>query len=146
MSSVSWRDRFGDSGTCVRCLRERDITDLDRLFWCRECRERARERAARGGWLTGGGAAGALALWIWVVIRPSTLILGGWIASVVAAFWLISRIAREIHYGVARYRNRRAVDAVPPVEDPRRPESGSGSDEAAPWEEGEESPREEEGR
>lgn len=154
MSSVNWRDRFGDTGTCVRCLRTRDITDLDRLFWCEECCERARARAARGGWMAGGASAAVLALWIWLVIRPSTLILGGWIASVVAAFWLVSRIARELHYGVARYRNRRAVEAVPPADVPDGAgEEGAEPDGGAQWDdeerssrEGEGSPREEDGR
>lgn len=131
MSSVNWRDRFGETATCVRCLQEKDTTDLDRLFWCRECRDRARERAKSRGWQAGGVLAGFLAVWIWVVIRPSTLILGGWIATVAAAFWLLSRIAREIHYGVARYRNQRAVEATPPVVPP-----GTDSEsEESPWEE-----------
>lgn len=130
---LSWRDRYGDTATCVRCLEEKDINDLDRLFWCRECRARARERAKRGGWIAGAVAAGLLALWIWIWVRPSTLILGGWIASVVAAFWLIARIGREVHYGAARFRSRRAVDAMPPAAPP--PSSDSESEES-PWEEG----------
>jgi len=112
---MSWRDRFPDRATCVRCLETRDITDLDRLFWCHECRGKARERARRKGWIWGVASAGFLAVYIWLVIQPSSLILGGWIATVVAALWLIARIAREVLYGVERYRNRRAVEATPPT-------------------------------
>lgn len=140
MSAIDWRDRFGERATCVRCLEEKDTTDLDRLFWCQECRDRGRERAKRRGWTIGAGAAGVLALWIWLVIRPSTLILGGWIATVVAAFWLISRIAREIHYGMARYHNQRAVEATPPAEPREGEEEPEPDSDAAgpPWSESEE--------
>lgn len=115
---MSWRDRFPDRATCVRCLQTRDTTDLDRLFWCSECREKARERAKRKSWVWGAGAAALVALYIWGVVRPSSMILGAWIATVVAALWLVARIAREVLYGVMRYRNRRAVEATPPTEAP----------------------------
>lgn len=111
-----WRERYPDEVTCVRCLERRDKSDLDRLLWCEACRRRARERAVRWGWLAGGVAAAALALWIWLVIQPSDLVIGGWIATVVAALWIGSKVAREVAYGVERYRNRRAVDAVPPTD------------------------------
>lgn len=114
--------------TCIRCLETKDATDVDRRHWCRECRQRARERAKSEGWKAGGIFAALLALYIWIFIRPSTLILGAWIATVFAAFWLVSKIAREVHYGVARYRNEPAVEARPPVgaeeegrDDGRRP-------------------------
>ena len=115
---MSWRDRFPDEITCVRCLRTRDSTDLDRLFWCRECRESARKRASLWGWVVGGVSAALLALYIWLVIRPSTLIIGGWVATVGACLWLMSRIGREVVFGVMRFRNRRAVEARPPTERP----------------------------
>lgn len=115
---MGWRERFPDEATCTRCLEVRDTANLDRLFWCRECRGKARGRAKRRGWTVGGFAGVLLAGYIWLVIEPSSLILGGWIATVVAAFWLISRIGREVSYGVERYRNRRAVDASPPTETP----------------------------
>ncbi|HEX9708582.1 MAG TPA: hypothetical protein VGB42_01190, partial [Candidatus Thermoplasmatota archaeon] len=93
----------------------KDTSELDRLLWCEACRERGRARAARVGWGVGASVAALLALWIALAIRPSRdLILGGWIAVVVAAFWLASRITREIGYGVMRVRNRGAVEAVPP--------------------------------
>lgn len=118
-----WRERYPDEVTCVRCLELKEQADLDRLLWCRACRRRARRRAARRGWIAGGVAAFGLALWIWLVIRPSTLVIGGWIATVVAALWIGSKVAREIAYGMERYRNRRAVEAVPPG-DPEPTEGG----------------------
>lgn len=114
----AWRSRFPDTTTCVRCLEGKDLEDLDRLLWCSECREAARERAKKWGWAFGGVLAVLLALWIWFYIRPSTLIIGGWIATVVAGFWLGSRVVREVAYGAMRYQNRKAAEAVPPREEP----------------------------
>lgn len=119
----AWRSRFPDTTTCVRCLQQKELEDLDRLLWCRECREKARERAAFWGWVVGGIFAALLALWIWFYIQPSSLIIGGWIATVVAAFWISGRAAREVAYGVMRYRNRKAADAFPPTEPPSEPSS-----------------------
>jgi hypothetical protein len=119
---VSWRDRFGDEVTCVRCLEVRDTVEVDRLLWCERCRTRARARAARRGWLVGVTGALLLALWIWLVVRPSNLVPGGWLATIVAAAWIGAKVAREVLYGLERFRNRRAAEAVPPVEgDPPAP-------------------------
>jgi hypothetical protein len=116
---LNWRDRHGESATCVRCLEVRDISELDRLFWCDDCRTRALTRAARWGWGAGTLVAGLLGGWIFLVLQPSReLILGGWIAIVVAAFYLAARIVREVVYGSLRFANRRAVEAVPPLDPP----------------------------
>lgn len=88
---------------------------LDRLLWCEDCRRKARARAAWWGWLGGLVFAGGVAVYVFLVIRP-TLIIGAWIATVVAAVWLGQKVAREFAYGVMRYRNARAVEAVPPVD------------------------------
>ncbi len=112
---VSWRDRFGEEVTCVRCLEVRDTAQVDRLLWCRDCRERARARAGWIGWLAGVGAALLLAAWIWLVVHPSNLVVGGWIATVVAMAWIGSKVARELTYGVMRFKNRRAAEAAPPT-------------------------------
>jgi len=128
---VTWRDRFPDEITCIRCLEKKDATDLDRLFWCRACKDRARARAARWGWIVGAVAALLLTIYIWLVIRPSTLIIGGWVATVGACLWLTSRIGRETAYGVMRFRNRRAVEARPPVEMPD--EDSEGTEEPRHW-------------
>jgi hypothetical protein len=111
---MSWHDRYGDEVTCVRCLEVRDAVEIDRLMWCETCRARARARAARRGWAVGVTAAAALGLWIWLVIQPSDLVLGGWLATVVAAGWICAKVAREVFYGAERFRNRRAIDASPP--------------------------------
>lgn len=113
----TWWDRYPEEElTCVRCLQTWHRTDLDRLLWCESCRAAAQARATRIGLLVGAGLAGLLAIWIWTVVRPSRdLVLGGWIAIVVAAYWIGGKIARELAYGVERYRNRRATEAVPPT-------------------------------
>lgn len=112
---VSWRDRFGDEVTCVRCLEVKDSAHMDRLLWCRECRRAARLRATRRGWAVGVAGAAALAAWIGLVVQPSDLVLGGWLATLVAAAWIGARVAREVFFGVERFRNRRAAEAVPPA-------------------------------
>ena len=111
----TWRSRFPDTATCVRCLQEKDLDVMDRLLWCDECREAARRRAGLWGWGVGVVFAALLALWIWLYIKPSDLVLGGWIGTVVAGLWIGGRVAREIAYGVMRYQNHKATDAVPPV-------------------------------
>ncbi len=110
----AWRSRFPDRATCVRCLQEKDLDGMDRLLWCEDCRDSARRRSAVWGWGIGFLLAACMALWIWMYIRPSDLVIGGWIATVVAALWVGARVAREIAYGVIRFTNRKAAEAVPP--------------------------------
>ena len=115
----TWWDRYPeDELTCVRCLRTWHRTDLDRLLWCEECRAAARARSSRLGMIVGAVLAALLALWIWRGVEPSPdLVLGGWVATVVAAYWIGSKIARELAYGHERFHNRRAVEASPPSEE-----------------------------
>jgi len=110
----TWRDRYPDEVTCIRCLEVKDQMLLDRLLWCAECRARARNRAGWWGWLGGLIFGGCVALYIWLFIRPTDLVIGGWIGTVVAAIWIGSKVAREIAYGAMRFKNAHAVDAVPP--------------------------------
>lgn len=115
---VSWRDRFGEEVTCVRCLEVRDTVEVDRLLWCERCREIARGRAKWIGWMVGIAGALLLALWIWLVVEPTDLVLGGWIATVVAMAWIGSKVACEVVYGVERFRNRRAAEESLPDAEP----------------------------
>jgi len=110
----AWKSRYPELTTCVRCLEEKDVEEMDRLLWCESCREAARERAGFWGWIVGGVRAVALALYIWLVIQPSDLIIPGWVATVVAALWIGSRVGKEVAYGIIRFNNRKAVEAVPP--------------------------------
>jgi hypothetical protein len=55
-----------------------------------------------------------VALYVWAFIRPTDLVIGGWIGTVVAAVWIGAKVAREIVYGAMRFRNAHAVDAMPP--------------------------------
>ncbi|MGD8360994.1 MAG: hypothetical protein PVJ04_06145 [Gemmatimonadota bacterium] len=113
----AWKSRFPELATCVRCLEEKDVEEMDRLLWCESCRETARRRAGVWGWSAGGVLSVLLAIWIWTVIQPSDLIIPGWVATIVAALWIGSRVAKEIAYGVLRFTNRKAVEAVPPKGD-----------------------------
>ena len=110
----TWRDRYPDQVTCIRCLESRDQMLLDRLLWCDECRARARNRAGWWGWLGGLVFGACVALYIWIFIRPTDLVIGGWVGTVIAAIWIGAKVAREIAYGAMRFRNARAVEARPP--------------------------------
>jgi hypothetical protein len=110
----AWQSRFPDLTTCIRCLEEKELDQMDRLLWCQDCRDAARERAGMWGWGFGIVLATALALWIWFVIQPTDVIIGGWIGTVAAALWIGARVGREVAYGVLRFNNRKAVEAVPP--------------------------------
>jgi hypothetical protein len=112
---VSWRDRYPDEVTCVRCLEVYDQVQLDRMLWCEGCRRRARERASWLGWVGGLLFGAGVAAYVWLVIEPTDLVIGGWIATVVAAVWIGQKVARELVYGVMRFKNARAVEAVPPT-------------------------------
>jgi hypothetical protein len=66
------------------------------------------------GWVGGAIFGAGVALYIWGVIQPTDLVVGGWIATVVAAVWIGSKVARELVYGVMRIRNVHAAEAMPP--------------------------------
>jgi hypothetical protein len=118
---IMLHERAGASGSdtdevpCVRCGEPKDLMELDRLLWCRKCQAEARNRASWWGWLIGLVFAGCIAAYIWLFIRPSNLIIGGWIATVVVALWLGSKIGRELVYGIARARKTGLHDGAPPA-------------------------------
>ena len=60
-----------------------------------------------------------VAAYVWLVIELSDLVIGGWIATGVAAVWIGSKVCRELAYGIMRFRNARAVEATPPGAPPR---------------------------
>jgi len=103
-----------DRAPCASCGDARDLMELDRLLWCEECRFHARERAAWWGWAQGLVFGTLVAAYVYFVIRPTDLVVGGWIATVVAAVWVGARIGREIAYGVIRFAATRAA-APPPA-------------------------------
>ncbi len=114
---ADWRDRYPDEITCVRCLEVHDQMYLDRLLWCDRCRSLARNRAGWWGWVGGWIFGVGLAAYIWVFIRPSSLVIGGWFGTVAMGIWLGAKACRELAYGVIRFMNVRAVEARPPKED-----------------------------
>ena len=112
-----WRDRYPDEITCVRCLEVQDQMYLDRLLWCDRCRSLARNRAGWWGWVGGWIFGAGLAAYIWIFIRPTSLVIGGWFGTVAMGIWLGAKAGREIAYGVIRFVNARAVEAIPPKAD-----------------------------
>ncbi len=100
--------------TCLLCLQTKPRQDLDRLLWCDACVADARARALSRSWYFGFAVAVVLALWIWLYIQPSNLVIGGWIGTVVGAFYVSARVVREVLYTVARMRSGPALGAVPP--------------------------------
>ncbi len=95
----------------MRCLEAHDLMLLDRLLWCERCCAIARDRASAWGWVGGLFFGAGVALYVWLVIRPTDLVIGGWIGTVVASIWIGARVAREIIYGVMRMRNLPGVES-----------------------------------
>jgi len=95
---------------CTRCGTPHDPAELDRLLWCESCRLAARNEAGWWGWGIGVAFAAVVAAYVWGVIRPSTFVIGGWVATVVAAVWIGAKLGREIMYGVLRARARPGSD------------------------------------
>jgi hypothetical protein len=110
----AWHERFPSQVTCVRCLEVKEKREFDRLLWCEDCRALARERAGRWGWTGGVLIAATVAAYIWFVVQPSSQILQLWAAVLVATLWLGAKVVKEIAYGIMRFENRRAAEAVPP--------------------------------
>ena len=100
--------------TCLLCLQTKPRQDLDRLLWCDACIADAQARALARSWYVGLAVAVVLALWIWLYIQPSDLVIGGWIGTVVGAFYVSARVVREVLYAVARMRGEAAdLEATP---------------------------------
>jgi hypothetical protein len=117
LRDASPRPGLADEITCRRCLTVQPSEELDRLMWCEACVARARKRALRIGLTAGGVLALGLALYIWFGIRPDlSLIPAGWALTLVVAFYLGSRVARELAYGIMRWQNRPAAEARPPAD------------------------------
>ena len=92
---------------CSCCGEPREAAELDRLLWCDGCIVRAKAKASRLGWQFGGVLAAALAAWIFLVQRPSDIVIGGWLGAVAATLWLGARAGRELWFGFLRFRARR---------------------------------------
>ena len=99
-------DLAGDFA-CASCAQVLPASDLDRQFWCETCVAGVRASSKRIGMWAGAVLAGALAAWIFLVLKPAILI-GGWVGAVLATFWLGMRIASEVAYGIMRTRSRPA--------------------------------------
>ena len=97
---------------CSSCREPKQAAELDRLLWCERCIAEARAWANRVGWRCGGTLAAALAAWIFLIQRPSEIVIGGWIGAVVATLWLGARAGRELWFGFLRFRARRSPGQV----------------------------------
>ena len=102
--------------TCVLCRQTKPRQDLDRVLWCDACVADAQAFAGSRSWYVGFVVAVALALWIWLSVQPSRLVIGGWVGTVAAAFYMSARIAREVLYGFARMRGRATKLEATPTE------------------------------
>lgn len=99
---ISLREDRTGQVVCAHCGSSADTGDVDRLRWCADCVRAARARATRRGWQVGAVATVALAMWLWFAVQPTSLVPGGWLATLVAAFWIIGRVARELFFGLER--------------------------------------------
>ena len=108
MTGVIRKDLDSLEATCLRCLQTKPRQDLDRLLWCEACKDEVRARTARQSWYYGLVAAVLLALWIWLYVQPSNLVIGGWVGTVVGAFYVTARVVREVLYATARIRGEAA--------------------------------------
>ncbi|HEX7091862.1 MAG TPA: hypothetical protein VF192_17220 [Longimicrobiales bacterium] len=98
---------------CRRCLRLRPFADLDRMFWCEECRTAARRLAARFGRIGALAGAVAVALWVGLVVQPASVRLQILYAVAVLVVYRIGRrLAEEVVYGAMRIRNREGARAT----------------------------------
>lgn len=99
-------DPTDDTLYCRRCLRERTADELDRSLWCDDCVAAERRRAAWWGRGLALVAAALFALWIGLVIRPGSEFRILWGVLLIFAYYLLTRLARELTYGVVRVRDR----------------------------------------
>lgn len=99
-------DPTDDTLHCRRCTRERTADELDRTLWCDECVAAERRRA--GWWGRGLALGGAVLLagWIALSIRPGDEFRILWAVLLIFAYYLFTRLARELAYGVIRVRDR----------------------------------------
>ena len=84
------------------------------MLWCDACSEAVSKRATSRGWMIGLATAVLLTLWIWLFVQPSNLVIGGWVGTVLAAFYVTARVVREVLLAAARMRSRPVDGAVPP--------------------------------
>tara|TARA_B100000953_G_scaffold138285_1_gene114541 strand:+ start:115 stop:456 length:342 start_codon:yes stop_codon:yes gene_type:complete len=99
---MKWTFGQVDEAPCSRCGYVTDRSDLDRMLWCRECIDTGRSWAKARSWLVGVCIGLVLALWIWIVVEPSSMLIGGWVGTVLAAIYVSARVTREILYGAIR--------------------------------------------
>lgn len=106
-------DSTDDTLYCHRCGRPGTADDLDRMLWCEECIGAERRRAAWWGRGIALVAAVLFALWIALAVRPGPDFRILWAVLLLFAYYLFTRLARELTYGVIRVRNRNRLRSEP---------------------------------
>lgn len=99
-------DPTDDTLHCRRCGRGARADELDRMLWCEDCVAAERRRAAWWGRGLAFVAALLFALWIALVVRPGADFRILWAVLLLFAYYLFTRLARELAYGVIRVRDR----------------------------------------
>ncbi len=94
-----------DEVACSRCGHTTDRNDLDRLLWCKECIDSVRTSAKGRSWLVGVSIGIVLFAWIWIVVEPSNMLIGGWAGTILAAIYVSARVTREVLYGAIRMKS-----------------------------------------
>jgi|TARA_B110000438_G_scaffold46592_1_gene46768 hypothetical protein len=99
---MKWRLGEVDEAICSRCGQTNDYSDLDRILWCKECVDSVLDWAKARSWVVGVCIGVALCFWIWIVVEPSNMLIGGWAGTVLAAIYVSARVTREVLYGAVR--------------------------------------------
>lgn len=89
---------------CRSCGTPQPAGELDRYLWCVACVAEMRRRAGRCGRLVALGVAGALAVWVAVIVPAGSRLQWLWVAPVLLAYVLVRRIAETIAVGAYRAR------------------------------------------
>lgn len=105
------REDPADQMACVHCGEMHDAVEMDRLLWCERCRRVERNRAGWWGWVIGLTFAACVGAYVWFVVHPTDVVIGGWVGTVVAAAWIGSKVGREMVFGILRARAPGAAGA-----------------------------------
>jgi hypothetical protein len=97
---------------CRNCKRVFARDRLDRQRWCDECRSVVVRRATVVGRLTGLAAALLLMTWIFMTVGATPRFFVGWLALVVATYFVLYTLTRRVAFEVIRGRG------VPPPGEP----------------------------
>ena len=110
---------------CRNCGRPFPPSQLDRRFWCPDCRAAVIRRASTVARLCAFFIALALAAWIYYLVGPAPRFLVAYIVMVIAAYFFVYKLTQRVAFEVIRARG-----VPPPVPSPE-PESATTDDRSA---------------